>query len=139
MRTARTPAHGASASSTGGAEKKGPSATTTAGGGTTPETQSAVLENLPGSPSPGCAVVGERSDVRAGTLAIGNFVDMRKTYSAQAKTKEQPEVSMYVIPRQVKPDSGVSVLLESLQGKGRRTVRVSSAQTAGEWRYYRST
>ena len=75
--------------------------------------------------------------MRAGTLAIGNFVDMRKSYTAQAKTKAQPEVSMYVIPQHVKPESGVSVVLESLQGKGRRTVKVSSAQTAGDWRYYR--
>ena len=42
--------------------------------------------------------------MRAGTLAIGNFVDMRKSNSAQAKTKAQPEVSMYVIPQTVKPD-----------------------------------
>jgi hypothetical protein len=109
---------------------------TTADDSVVPGTQTAVLENLAGSTGSGCAVVGGKSDVRAGSLAIGNFVDMRRSYTVQARDKSQPEVSMYVIPQHVKPEAGVSVLLESLQGKGRRTVRVSSAQTAGDWRYY---
>jgi hypothetical protein len=111
--------------------------TTTVDAGAAPVTQAAVLENLSGSSAPGCAVVGQKADVRAGALAIGSFVDMRKSYAAQAKTKAQPEISMYVIPQHVKPESGVSVLLESLQGKGRRTAKASVAQTAGDWRYYR--
>lgn len=122
-----------SASKTQGHQSTEPSS-----GSSGPETQEAVLQSLPGTSSAQCAVVGGKSDMRAGTLAAGNFAEMRKQYASQAKTKAQPQVSMYVIPQDVSRLTGVSVTLDPLNAKAKsRTFKTDAVNTADEWRYYR--
>lgn len=103
-----------------------------------PKTQAIVLNSLPGSSAARCAIVGNARDVRAGGLAGGNFAEMRTQYAKQARTKAQPEVSMYVIPQTVGSLKGVSVTVAPVRAKGAtRTYTSSAAETAGDWRYYR--
>jgi hypothetical protein len=99
--------------------------------------QSQVLTSLPGSPRPGCVVVGDRADVRSGTMAAGNFVRAREEFRRLAASQPQPSIFLYVIPGDARRPRSVTVQLRQLSGgTARRTVTSSSVQDADQWKYF---
>jgi hypothetical protein len=99
--------------------------------------QRTVLNNLPGSAATGtCVAVGSRPDVRSGTMAAGNFVTARKAFTDQAPTKEQPLVSLYMIPGNSKGLTTVTVKLRNVQTGASRSMTSDDRQYAEDWLYF---
>ena len=126
----------ASSPSAGGKPSKGNyddiSGTTSKG----PKNQAAVLTQLPGKATGRCVSVGSRTDVRSGSMAMGNFVLARKNFR-QAKSAYDAEASFfYVIPRSRASES-VTVVATRLGGRA-TPVRVHSDQVeqAAQWNYF---
>lgn len=99
--------------------------------------QSPVLAALPGSAKAGCVAVGDRTDVRSGTLAAGNFATARQQFKDQASSVPQPTVNLYIIPADARRLQSVTVTLEQVGGKHVvRKVTSSSVQDAEQWQYF---
>jgi len=98
--------------------------------------QTPILDSLPGSASSACAVVGQRSDVRAGSVAVGNFVTARKQYSADARKSKTPTVFLYVIPEHAAHLRTVTVLVEPTGAGSSRTVSSKAIEDADTSRYF---
>lgn len=98
--------------------------------------QTAVLNSLPGSAGSGCVVVGSNRDMRAGTIAVGNFVDARKKFAAEARSKEQPEISLYVIPRTSAKLDRATVSLAPAGGGKATNVTSKAVEQADIYSYF---
>ena len=102
-----------------------------------PENQTRVLDSLPGNAKPGCVEVGDRSDLRSGAIAAGNFADARAQYASNAGSQEQPEVHLYVIPQHAKQLHSVTVTMEPMSRAAKRsTVTSRSVEQADVWTYF---
>jgi hypothetical protein len=98
--------------------------------------QSRVLDALPGSRSASCAIVGDRTDVRSGDVAAGNFVVARKSYAKQVPIAEVPTVFLYLIPQHA-ASLRVATARVSLVGSGTsRMVTSTSVEQADQWQYF---
>lgn len=97
--------------------------------------QTRVLDSLPGSGAAGCAAVGSRADVRAGSVAAGNFRIARSKYAAEAGRSEVPELFLYVIPQRTKHLHKLTVSVDPVSGPT-RTVTSTSVERADVWRYF---
>ncbi|WP_448231842.1 hypothetical protein [Microbacterium lacticum] len=97
-----------------------------------PGRQDSVLDSLPGEAASGCVTVGERRDVRSGTMAAGNFADARARFAADPSAP----VSLYVIPVDLNGDPALTMTLTRLGGEGSTTVETAEFHTADEWRFY---
>lgn len=103
---------------------------------TDPNRQTFVLDGLPGDAAGGCVDVGDRADVRSGSIAAGSFVRARESYAEAAGSTGEAAVDLYVIPEHL-PSRGVEITLRPVEGSGRATsVRVGALQSADVWRYY---
>ena len=152
--TAATSRGGAAGSGTASSAPSRPSASassaSTAPSGATPRTdrppslppsapvngsQKSVLDSLPGSTGSSCVQVGSQRDVRSGGVAVGNFADARKQYASQPG-KEQPEVTMYVIPSSTAATKATIQLAPVGHAGTTKTFSTSSVQKADEWNYF---
>jgi hypothetical protein len=98
--------------------------------------QQSVLASLPGSSSPSCAEVGSNSNLRSGSVAVGNFVSARKQYRSTVDTTEVPELSMYVIPLHAAHLRSATVTVDP-QGKGAtKKVTTRAVQQADASQYF---
>lgn len=96
--------------------------------------QASVLDSLPGSRRMTCAQVGTHTDLRSGSLAVGNFAVARKSYVKQVPITEVPTVFLYLIPQHMRAAKKAVV---TMHGPG-TTQRVTSkdVEEAGDWRYF---
>ena len=94
-----------------------------------------MLSRLSGSAGSNCQTVGLRTDVRAGSLAAGNFEQARQQY-ADAKGGKPVSVFLYAIPEHSTSMPGVSVTLESLTSGASTTQTFRSVEDAESWKYY---
>jgi hypothetical protein len=101
-----------------------------------PTDQTAVLDALPGSAAASCAAVGKHSDLRSGSIAMGNFVSARKQYLQVAPKSELPEVNVYVIPKDTSSMKSATVTVDPLGRGATRKVTSKSVQDAADWRYF---
>jgi hypothetical protein len=128
---ATTPPVAAGGSATAGARPAATATPTRAGD------QSPVLSSLPGSAKSGCVAVGDRTDVRSGTMAAGNFATARKQFADQVKTVPAPTVNLYLIPADARSLREVTLTLEQLGGRHlKRSVTSTSVQDAEQWKYF---
>lgn len=95
-----------------------------------------MLDALPGNASSACAFVGARSDVRAGSLAAGNFVDARREFAKQYRKTEIPELSLYVIPEAPAGNHRLRVTIDPAGPGARTTVTSTQVERAGAARYF---
>lgn len=98
--------------------------------------QTGVLNSLPGSSAPSCATVGSRTDVRAGSIAAGNFVVARKKFKSELGRTEVPSVFLYVIPQHAKGTHTLRVTVQPRAGGAAHTVRSTSLEQADQWHYF---
>lgn len=142
---APTPSTSSPVATSGSGSGSGAAATSPSSGervtsGVSPVTagdQSSVLSSLPGSAKSGCVAVGERSDVRSGTMAAGNFVTARKAFADQAKTVPAPTINLYLIPADARTLRKVTLTLEQVGGQHlKRTFTSTSVQDADQWKYF---
>ena len=145
--TARTPTDVATGT-TGPAASPAPSGTTTKAPvpattkPTVPATtkapvagdQKGVLNRLPGTASPGCVAVGKQTNVRSGSIAVGNFVEARTNVTKGGVNGA--EVNFYVIPADAGSMPGVQLKATSPTGRV-RTVTSKQVEQAEQWSYYR--
>lgn len=96
--------------------------------------QTSVLNRLPGSASSSCATVGTQTDVRSGSLAVGNFAEARAAVAKGAANGA--EVSFYVVPADGAAMPGVRLKATSPTGAV-RTVSSTQVEQADTWYYYR--
>jgi hypothetical protein len=130
------PTTGSTTGTTTGPARTATTPRLTPGRGTGPRSDQAhVLDSLPGSRSATCAVVGPRTDVRAGTMAAGNFQVARRKYASEAGHMEAPEVFLYVIPQRAKHLHKVTVSVDPASGPP-HTVTSTSVERADVWRYF---
>ncbi|MGH3448556.1 MAG: hypothetical protein ACRDP4_13130, partial [Nocardioidaceae bacterium] len=102
-----------------------------------PKNQSVVLNRLPGSAKATCTPVGDRRDVRSGSVAAGNFVQARGAYKKAAAHREVPTVFMYVIPQHNKGLEHATVTMKPVDADGEaRTVRSNDVEQANVWKYF---
>lgn len=102
-----------------------------------PKNQHAVLAHLPGpSHSSACVAVGNRTNVRAGELAMGNFALARQNFSAAKSAYQAAPSFFYVIPGS-RSAKNVTVVASRLGASG-APVRVHSDQVeqAAQWNYF---
>lgn len=99
--------------------------------------QAAVVDELPGSGGTSCVVAGSRSQVRAGSLAIGSIAEARQQFHQQYATSQAPSVVLTVIPLHAKTMPGASITIT--QGGTTRSFTSRAVQSAGVWRYYAVT
>ncbi len=103
-----------------------------------PKNQNAVLAQLPGSASAsrGCVAVGKRPDVRAGSIAMGNFADARAKFRKAKSAYVAGESFFYVIP--ASRSAGRVTVTATRLGGGGRVARASShhAEQAAQWKYF---
>jgi hypothetical protein len=104
-----------------------------------PTNQGRVLDTLPGSDSASCANVGSGTDVRAGSIAMGNFVTARKQYKTVAGKSELPEVNLYVIPEDTASMKSTTVTVDPLGKGATKKVTSKSVEDADQWRYFAVT
>jgi hypothetical protein len=103
-----------------------------------PKNQNAVLSQLPGSPSTsrGCVAVGERADVRAGSIAMGDFADARASFRSAENAYVAGESFFYVITAS-RSVSRVTVTASRLGHPGSRVRATSSeSEKAAQWTYF---
>lgn len=98
--------------------------------------QTDVLKKLPGSASKGCVVVGDRRDVRSGTMAAGPFDDIRRAYDGKTSQLTDRYVRLYIIPESSAKMPGVHVkMVHKATGQ---TVELDDDHVADaeEWKIY---
>ena len=109
---------------------------TTGTGAKAPDSQGKVLNDMPGPTKSKCVVVGDRSDVRSGSLAMGNFANARKAFRAAKNVYEAPPSSFYVIPKSVN-GTRVVVTAKNVSGKvDPVTVKSTQVEEAAQWKYF---
>lgn len=100
------------------------------------QNQSTVLNALPGTRAASCAPVGDRTDMRSGAVAAGNFVVARKSYVEQVPITEVPTVFLYLIPEHAGRLSAATVRVANVASGTAQTVTSTSVQQAEDWRYF---
>ena len=101
-----------------------------------PANQTHVLESVPGSGRAGCADPGSNATFRANGVAVGNFVQMRKSFAEQYGHTEVPELDAYVVPAHAKRLRTVTATVASLSGGSTRRVSSSSVQQGDAASYF---
>lgn len=101
---------------------------------TTPATQDAVLDSLPGSAATACATVGSQRDVRAGSMGAGNFVDARAAYRRDPGYGSS--IPLYFIPRDVGDSPKVTVTVARPDGSDSTTFVSTELSRFDLWQYY---
>lgn len=91
--------------------------------------QTVVLRRLPGSTKPVCQRVGNRHDVRSGSMAAGPFDTARHSYG-------NGPVRLYWIPQQTGDLSGVSVTATNLRTGTVVHYQHTIVSSADPWQYY---
>jgi hypothetical protein len=102
-----------------------------------PKNQNAVLSQLPGASSArGCVVVGNRTDVRGGALAMGNFADARAKFRHAKNAYVADESFFYVIP--ASRSVGRVTVTATRPGRSGAPVRATSTdpEQAAQWKYF---
>jgi hypothetical protein len=102
-----------------------------------PKNQNAVLSQLPGASSArGCVVVGNRTDVRGGSLAMGNFADARAKFRKAKNAYVADESFFYVIP--ASRSVGRVTVTATRLGRSGAPVRATSTdpEQAAQWKYF---
>jgi hypothetical protein len=102
-----------------------------------PKSQNAVLSQLPGaSTSRGCIAVGNRTDVRAGSVAMGNFADARARFRSAKNAYVADESFFYVIPSS--RSVGRVTVTATRPGRAGAPIRTTSthAEQAAQWKYF---
>jgi hypothetical protein len=98
--------------------------------------QSSVLGALPGSSSTSCATVGTHTDLRSGSVAMGNFVLAGKQYRTEARKSGIPEVGLYLIPQHAKHLKRATLTLDP-RGSGKsKTITTRSVEDTDTSRYF---
>jgi hypothetical protein len=96
-----------------------------------------VLSALPGQARAGCVVVGDRADIRSGSMAAGNFSTARQQYAAAKKTNPAPSVNLYLIPADARRLTKLTLTMERVgAGDSKRTLTSTSVQQADRWEYF---
>lgn len=93
------------------------------------QNQTVVLTRLPGSAKQGCEQVGNRHDVRSGSMAAGPFDSARRSYG-------RGPVRLYWIPQQTGDLSGVTVTATNLSTGTVVHYRHTIVSYAEPWQYY---
>ena len=109
---------------------------TTGTGAKKPRSQGTVLNEMSGSKSEKCVVVGAQADVRSGDIAMGNFATARASFKKSKGAAYDADPSFfYVIPQSRKLD-GVTVTATSNSVKGKIKVKTHQVEDAAQWKYY---
>ena len=95
-----------------------------------------MLDSLPGSPTAACATVGKHTDLRAGGVAVGNFVTARSTFAKQFGKSEVTDVFLYVIPQHAAHMSKVDVRVQPTHSGSASTVVSKDVENANGAQYY---
>lgn len=98
--------------------------------------QSSVLDSLPGSSSRSCGRVGDHTDLRAGSIAAGNFQTAQHDFRAGYGKTEGVELNMYVIPQNARHLHEVHATIEPVSGGQVQTVTSTSVEQADVSRYF---
>ena len=101
--------------------------------------QVTVLNSLPGSSAGSCAVVGSHTDLRAGSVAAGNFATAKKQYASTVGKTEVPSVSLYVIPQNAKAMDSVTITVDPRGAGVTKKVTSKSIGQADAWSFYAVT
>lgn len=107
------------------------------GNGKLLKNQATVLNALPGSASKTCGVVGAKTtDLRAGSVAAGNFVRAHQAFSDQYLKTEVPQLNLYVIPKMAKGMRKVTITVDPFAHGKTRTVVSKDVEQADRSRYF---
>jgi hypothetical protein len=98
--------------------------------------QASVLASLPGRKSSSCAVVRGARDVRAGSVAAGNFQSVRQYFRSNYGKTETTEIPMYVIPQHAGHLSRMTARIAALGEGTSRTLSSKSVEAADAYRYF---
>jgi hypothetical protein len=123
-------------SSTSGTPPKGSYDDTSGTKAHPPKNQIAVLQHLPGVHASRCVTVGNRTDVRSGSIAMGNFALARQNFRTASSAYNADPSFFYVIPRS-RAAKAVTVVASRLGGR-HAPVRIRSRQVeqAAQWNYF---
>jgi hypothetical protein len=123
-------------SSTSGTPPKGSYDDTSGTKAHPPKNQIAVLQHLPGVHASRCVTVGNRTDVRSGSIAMGNFALARQNFRTASSAYNADPSFFYVIPRS-RAAKAVTVVATRLGGR-HAPVRIRSRQVeqAAQWNYF---
>jgi hypothetical protein len=123
-------------SSTSGTPPKGSYDDTSGTKAHPPKNQIAVLQHLPGVHASRCVTVGDRTDVRSGSIAMGNFALARQNFRTASSAYNADPSFFYVIPRS-RAAKAVTVVATRLGGR-HAPVRIRSRQVeqAAQWNYF---
>jgi hypothetical protein len=98
--------------------------------------QTSVLKSLPGSASSACGAVGSSTtDLRAGSMAAGNWKNARTDFRKQWHSAEVPTLNMYAIPQNVKGLHSLKLTVTK-RGGAAKTITVKGLQPADVWSYF---
>jgi hypothetical protein len=97
--------------------------------------QSSVLATLPGSASTTCGTVGDHADLRAGSVAVGNFKSALAAYKKEYGKSEAPLINLYVIPLHAKGPKTASITLRPHRGRAHTTTS-KSLENANGYTYF---
>jgi hypothetical protein len=98
--------------------------------------QSSVLNSLPGSSSQACGNVGSHTDLRAGSVAAGNFQTAQHEFRAGYGKSESVQLNMYVIPQHAQHMHKVRATIQPVGGGQGQTVTSTSVEQADTSRYF---
>jgi hypothetical protein len=98
--------------------------------------QTSVLASLPGRSASSCAVVRSARDVRAGSVAAGNFESIRHYFRTNYGKREITEIPMYVIPQHAGHLRSVTARVAELGVGTSRTMSFKSIEDADAYRYF---
>ena len=101
-----------------------------------PRTRPTCCESVPGSGRADCADPGSNPTFRANGVAVGNFVQMRKSFAKQYGHTEVPELDAYVVPAHAKRLRRVSASVVPLSGGSTRRVSSTSVQQGDAASYF---
>ncbi len=93
-----------------------------------------MLDRVSGDRGTGCVQVGERSEVRSGSVVVGNFVEARAEVVQGGPGGA--ELQLYVFPQHAASMPGVRLTATPPAGPA-RTVTSDRRNQADEWSYYR--
>jgi hypothetical protein len=95
-----------------------------------------VLEHLPGPAGARCVPVGERSAVRSGDIAMGDFAQARADYLASHGAYDAEPSHFFVIP-QSRHARRTTVTISRVGG-GAPPIRASAdhLEDAAQWKYF---
>lgn len=93
-----------------------------------------MLDRVPGDRGTGCAQVGERAEVRSGSVVVGNFAEARTEVAKGGPNGA--ELQLYVFPQHAASMPGVRLTATPPSGPS-RTVTSARSNRGDEWSYYR--